>query len=69
VNWDDIRDDGPSAAHAAAGPVEQLRPAALQVPVEQQVQADAVPVEAQAGVEVADHHHGMMNASGHSTRG
>ncbi len=34
-----------------------------------QVQADAVPVEAQAGFEVADHHDGMMNASGHSTRG
>ena len=57
----------PAAAHAAAGRVEQ--PVALYLPVEQQVQADAVPVGAQAGVEVADHHHGMMNASGHSTRG
>ena len=69
VNWDDIRDDWPSATQASAGRVEQLRPVALHVPVEQQVQADAVPVEAQAGVEVEDHHHGMMNASGHSTRG
>ena len=46
-----------------------VRPVALNVPVLQQVQADPVPVEAQAGVEVADHHHGMMNSSGHSTRG
>jgi len=56
-------------AQAAAGRVEQIRPVALNVPVLQQVQADAVPVEAQAGFEVADHHDGMMNASGHSTRG
>src|SRR5712691_1889670 len=56
-------------AHPAAGRVEQIRPVALNVPVLQQVQADAVPVEAQAGFEIADHHHGMMNASGHSTRG
>jgi len=35
----------------------------------QQVKAEAVPVEAQAGLKIADHHHGMMNASGHSTQG
>ena len=53
----------------AAGRVEQIRPVALNVPVLQQVQADPVPVEAQAGFEIADRHDGMMNASGHSTRG
>src|SRR5215472_14902063 len=51
----------------AAGRVEQFRPVTLHAPVIQQVQAEAVPVEVQASVEVADHHHGMMNASGHST--
>ena len=56
-------------AYAAAGRVEQIRPVTFNVPVLQQVQADAVPVEAQAGLEVADHYHGRMNASGHSTRG
>ena len=56
-------------ARAAARRVEQIRPVALNVPVLQQVQADPVPVEAKAGFEIADHHHGMMNASGHSTRG
>jgi len=33
------------------------------------VPGGAVPVEAQAGFEVAGHHHGMMNAARHSTRG
>lgn len=58
-----------TARTPAAGRVEQIRPVALNVPVLQQVQADPVPVEAQAGFEIADHHNGMMNASGHSTRG
>ena len=56
-------------AQAAAGRVEQTRPFTLDLPVLQNVQADPVPVEAQAGSEIADHHHGMMNSSGHSTRG
>jgi hypothetical protein len=38
--------------HPAAGRVEQIRPIALNLPVLQQVQADPVPVEAQAGIEV-----------------
>ena len=56
-------------AHAAAGRVEQIRPVTLYVPVLQQVEAQPVPVEAQAGFEVADHDHGMMNASGYGTQG
>ena len=55
--------------HTAAGRVEQIRPVTLNVPVLQQVEAETVPVEAQAGFDVADHHHGMMNASGHRTQG
>jgi hypothetical protein len=54
-------------AHAAAGRVEQIRPVTLNVPVLQQVEAEPVPVEAQTGLEFADHHRGMMNASGHGT--
>jgi hypothetical protein len=56
-------------ARAAAGRVEQIRPVTLNLPVMQQVEAEPVPVGAQAGFEVADQRHGIMNASGHSTRG
>jgi hypothetical protein len=56
-------------AHAAARRVEQILPVTFNLPVLQQVKAEPVPVEAQAGFEVADHHRRMMNASGHSTRG
>jgi hypothetical protein len=35
----------------------------------QQIQAEPVLVEAQAGLEVADHNHGMMNPSRHGTQG
>ena len=56
-------------AHPAAGCAEQIRPVTLNVPVQQQVQAEPVSVEAQAGFEVADHDHGMMNASGYGTQG
>jgi hypothetical protein len=51
------------------GGIEQVRPVALNVPVLQQVQAEPVPVEAQAGFQVADHDYGMMNSSGHGIRG
>ncbi len=56
-------------AQAAAGRVEQIRPIALDLPVLQQVETEPVPIETQAGPEVADYDHGMMNASGHSTQG
>jgi hypothetical protein len=56
-------------AHAAARRVEQVRPVTVNLPVSQQVEAKPVPVEAQAGLEVADDHHRVMNASGHSRRG
>jgi hypothetical protein len=55
-------------AHAAAWRVEQLGPGTLNLPILQQVKAKPVPVEAQAGLEVADHYHGMMDAIGHGTR-
>jgi len=45
----------------AARSVEQTGPVTFDLPVLQQVQADPVPVEAQAGVKVADDDHGMMN--------
>jgi len=48
-------------SQAAAGGIEQSRPVTVDLPVLQQVQANSVPVEAQAGVKVADDHHGMMN--------
>ncbi len=54
--------------HASAGRTKQIRPVTLNLPVLQQIQAEPVPVEAQAGLEVADHHHGMMNSSGHGTQ-
>ena len=41
-------------AHVAAGRVEQIRPITLHLAVLQQVQAKPVPIEAQAGLEVAD---------------
>jgi len=56
-------------AQVSAGPIEQIRPIALNLPVMQQVKAEPVPVEAQAHPKIVDHHHGMMNASGHSTQG
>jgi len=62
----DSRVAGEDRAHAAAGRVEQIRLITLDLPVLQQVEAEPVPVEAQAGLELADHH-GMMSASGHST--
>ncbi len=49
----------------AAGGVEQVRPVTLDLPVLQQVEAEPIPVEAQAGVQVADDHHGMMNSYRH----
>jgi hypothetical protein len=55
-------------AHAAAGRLEQIWPVTLNLPVKQQIQAEPVPIEAQAGLEVTDHDYGMMNASGHRTR-
>ena len=55
--------------HAQAGHAEQIRPVTLNLPVLQQIQTEPVPVEAQAGLEVADHHHGMMNSSGHGIQG
>ena len=54
---------------ATARRAEQIRPVTLNLPVLQQIQAEPVPVEAQAGLEVADHHHGMMNSSGHGIQG
>ena len=56
-------------AQAADGRVDQIRPIALDLPVLQQVETEPVPIEAQAGREVADYDHGMMNAPGHSTQG
>jgi hypothetical protein len=56
-------------AHAAAGRVERIWPVTLDLPVLQQVETEPVPVEAQAGLELADHYHGIMYASGRSTRG
>jgi hypothetical protein len=53
-------------SQAATGGVEETRPVTLDLPVLQQVEAEPVPVEAQAGVEVADDHHGMMNGCRHS---
>jgi len=50
----------------ATGGVEQARPVALDVSVLQRVQAEPVPVEAQAGVEVADDQHGVVNGGTHS---
>jgi hypothetical protein len=46
-------------AHAPAGRAEQIRPVTLDLPVLQQIQAEPVPVEAQARSKVADRHHGM----------
>ena len=54
---------------AAAGGVEETWPVTLDLPVMQQLETEAVPVEAQAGLKVAHHHDGMMNGSGHSHRG
>jgi hypothetical protein len=54
--------------YAAAGRLEQIWPVTLNLPVKQQVQAEPVPIEAQAGLEVTDHDYGMMNASRHRTR-
>ena len=58
-----------TARRPVAGRVKQIWPVVLGLPVLQQVEAESVPVEAQAGLEVADHHDGMMNASGHRTGG
>ena len=55
-------------AYTAAGRIQQIRPVTLNLPVEQQVKAEPVPIEAQAGLEITDHNYGMMNASGHRTR-
>ena len=35
--------------------------------VRRKIEAEPVPVEAQTGLEFADHHRGLMNASGHGT--
>ena len=54
---------------AAAGSIEEPWPVTVDLPVLQQLEAETVPVEAQAGLKVAHHHDGMMNGSGHSHRG
>jgi hypothetical protein len=53
-------------AQPAAGGVEETRPVTLDLSVLQQVKAEPVPVEAQAGVEVADDQHSVMNGGTHS---
>ena len=55
-------------AHAPAGRAEEIRPVTLNLAVLQQIQAETVRVEAQAGLQVADRHHGMMNSPGHGPR-
>ena len=54
---------------AAAGSVEETWPVTLDLPVLHHLETEAVPVEAQASLEVAHHHDGMVNGSGHSHRG
>jgi hypothetical protein len=54
-------------SQASTGRAEKTWPVALDQAVLQQVQAQPVPVEPQAGLKVADDHDGMMNASGHKT--
>jgi hypothetical protein len=54
---------------ASAGSVEETWPVTLDLPVLQQLETEAVPVEAQASLKVAHHHDGMMNGPGHSHRG
>ena len=54
---------------APAGSVEETWPVTLDLPVLQQLETEAVAVEAQAGLKVAHHHDGMVNGSGHSQGG
>ena len=53
----------------ATGSVEETWPITLDLPIMQHLEAEAVPVEAQASLKVAHHHDGMMNGSGHSHQG
>jgi len=59
-------EDGPQAT---AGGVEETWPVTLDLPVLQHLEAEAVPVEAQASLKVAHHHDGMMNGARHSQGG
>ena len=66
-----VRDSRVAQEHrpqAGAGRAEQFGPVAFDLPVGQQVQAQPVAVEPQAGLEVADHHDRMMYSSGHGTQ-
>jgi hypothetical protein len=61
----DLRVTEENRAQTAAGSIEEIRPVPLDLPVLQHVEGQPVPVETQAGFEVADHHYGMMDSSGH----
>ena len=65
----DLRVTEENRAQTAARGIEEIRPVPLDLPVLQHVEGQPVPVETQAGFEVADHHYGMMDSSGHHSTG
>ena len=62
----DLRVTEENCPQAATGSIEETWPVTLDQPVLQHLEAEAVPVEAQAGLKVAHYHDGMMNGSRHS---
>ena len=54
-----------NGSHASTARAEEIWPVTLDLSVLQEIEAESVQVEAQAGLEVADHHDGVMYSSGH----